>query len=132
MRGGLLHVPQRHSGVQRGGDERVPKRVGRDGLGDPGPAGGLADDPPGAVPVQSSVRGQERWPFCALADGQVDRPGGARRQRDSDHLAALAGDRHCPVPALQAQLLDVRAGGLGDPQPVQREQRDQRVPGWRS
>jgi hypothetical protein len=31
------------------------------------------------------------------------------------------------VPALQAQLLDLRAGGLGDPQPVQREQRDQRV-----
>jgi hypothetical protein len=33
-------------------------------LGDPGAAGGLADDPPGAVPV----------------------PGGPRRQRDSDHL----------------------------------------------
>jgi len=31
------------------------------------------------------------------------------------------------VPALQAQLLDVGAGGLRDPQPVQREQRDQRV-----
>ena len=31
------------------------------------------------------------------------------------------------MPALQAQLLDVGAGGLRDPQPVQREQRDQRV-----
>ena len=31
------------------------------------------------------------------------------------------------MPAFQAQLLDVRAGGLGDPQPVPREQRDQRV-----
>jgi hypothetical protein len=105
------------------------RRAGRAStFGDPGAAGGLADDPPGAVPVQpSSVRGQEHWPFCALADGQVDCPGGARRQRDGDHLAALTGDRHRPVPAFQAQLLDVRAGGLGDPQPVQREQRDQRM-----
>jgi hypothetical protein len=31
------------------------------------------------------------------------------------------------MPALQAQLLDVSAGGLRDPQPVQREQRDQRM-----
>jgi hypothetical protein len=31
------------------------------------------------------------------------------------------------VPTLLAELLDVSAGGLGDPQPVQREQRDQRV-----
>jgi len=31
------------------------------------------------------------------------------------------------VPALYAQVLDVGAGGLGDPQPVQREQRDQRM-----
>ena len=37
---------------KRGRDERMPKRVGRDGLGDPGAAGGLADDPPGAVLVQ--------------------------------------------------------------------------------
>jgi hypothetical protein len=36
-------------------------------------------------------------------------------------------DGQCPVPAFQAQVLDVRAGGLRDPQPVQREQRDQRV-----
>ena len=54
----------------------------RDGLADPGPAGGLADDPSGAVPVQPSpVGGQEDRPAGALADGQVDRPGGARRQR---------------------------------------------------
>jgi hypothetical protein len=36
------------------------------------------------------------------------------------------------VPALQAQVLDVRAGRLRDPQPVQREQRDQRMPGRRT
>jgi len=35
------------------------------------------------------------------------------------------------VAAFDAQVFDVGAGGLGDPQPVQREQRDQRVLGRR-
>jgi hypothetical protein len=52
---------------------------------------------------------------------------GARRQRDGDHFAALAGDGQGPVPALQAQVLDVRAGGFGHPQAVQGEQGDQRM-----
>jgi hypothetical protein len=74
----LLHVPQRHPGIQTG-DERVPQRVRGDGLGDPGAAGGPADDPPGAVPVQPPpFPGQEYWAFGALADGQVDRPGAVR------------------------------------------------------
>ena len=111
----------------------MPQRVGRDGLGDPGAAGDLADDPPGAVPVQPRpVRGQEHRPVRALADGQVDRPGSARRQRDGDHLAALAGDRESPVPALQAQVLDVGASGLRYPQPVQCGQGDQRMLGRRT
>jgi hypothetical protein len=36
------------------------------------------------------------------------------------------------VPAIQAQVLDVGARRFGDPQPVQREQGDQRVLGWRA
>ena len=100
----------------------------RDGFGDPGTAGSRADDPPGAVPVESSpVRGQEHRPFGALADGQVERPGGPRRQRNGDDLSALAGDGQRSVPALQAKVLDVGAGGLRDPQPVQGEQGDQRM-----
>jgi hypothetical protein len=35
---------------------------------------------------------QEDRPFHALADRQVDRLGGARRERDRDDLPALAGD----------------------------------------
>jgi hypothetical protein len=31
------------------------------------------------------------------------------------------------VAAFQIEVLDVGAGGLGDPQPVQREQRDRRM-----
>ena len=47
---------------RRGGDERVPQRVRRDVLGDPGAAGGRADDPPGAVPVQPPPVRQEHGP----------------------------------------------------------------------
>jgi hypothetical protein len=42
-------------------------------------------------------------------------------------LPALAGDGQGPVAAFGAQGLDTGAGGFGDPQPVQGEQRDQRM-----
>lgn len=93
-----------------------------------GAAGEAPDDPSGAVAVQPAPIGrQEDGSFGALADGQVDRPGGARCQRDGDHLAALVGDHQGAVAALDTQGLNAGAGGFGDPQPVQREQRDQRV-----
>ncbi len=52
MRGGLLHVLQRHPGIERGRNERVSQRVRANVLGDPGPAGNSPHDPGGAVPVQ--------------------------------------------------------------------------------
>ena len=51
MGGGLLNVAERHAGVERGGNARVPERVRADVLADAGAASDLADDPPGAVPV---------------------------------------------------------------------------------
>jgi hypothetical protein len=70
----------------------------------------LADDPGSAMTVQpAAVRGQEDWPLAPLADRQVDRPGGAWRERHGDDLAALAGDHQGPVPALDAQCLNVGA-----------------------
>jgi hypothetical protein len=57
--------------------------------GDPGPV----DDPGGAVPVEASpVRGEEERTVGAFADGRVDCPRGARRERDGHDLAALASD----------------------------------------
>ena len=92
VRGGFLHIAQRDPSVQRGGDKRVPQRMRPDRLGDPGAAGHPADHPPSAVPVQpSAISGQEDRSLAALADGQVDRPRGARRERDGDHFAALCG-----------------------------------------
>jgi hypothetical protein len=46
-------------------------------------------------------------------------------------LPPFAGDHQGTVPALQAEGLDVGAGGLGDPQAIEGEQADQGVlPGW--
>lgn len=81
---------------------------GPTGVGDPGAAGYPADDPRGAVPVQAPpVRIEEDRPVAALGDGKVDCPCCARRQRDRDDLATLAGDDQGPVATLDAQGLDV-------------------------
>jgi hypothetical protein len=61
-----------------------------DGLGDPGPAGDLADDPSGAMAVQPPPIGrQEDGSFASLADCQVDCPRGAWYERDGDDLPPL-------------------------------------------
>jgi hypothetical protein len=125
-----MDIPQRHASFERRGDERVPERMRPYLLGQPGAAGDAADDPSGAVPVQPLPgSGGEDRSFAALADGEVDRAGGARGERDDGFLAALAGDRQRPVSSLGAQGFDVGAGGLGHAQPVEGEQRDQRVLG---
>ena len=83
---------------------------------------------PTGLPVQPPpVGSNEDRSLGPFADGQVDRPRSARRQWDGDHLAALAGDRQGPVPALDAQGFNVGADSFGHPEPVERQQRDQRV-----
>jgi hypothetical protein len=123
VRGGLLHVAQRDSGVKRGSYKSMSQRVGADALGDPGLPGDAADDPPGTMPVEPvPVDGHEDRAFGALTDGQVDSPCGARRERDGYDLAALSGDDQGAVPALEPEGLDVRARGLRHPQPIERQQ----------
>ena len=88
-----MDITKRYPGVEGGGDERMPQGVRPDRLGHSGAAGYPAHDPPGTVPVQpAAISRQEDRSFGALADGQVDRPRGARCERDGDNLAALAGD----------------------------------------
>jgi hypothetical protein len=107
MGSGFLHVSQGHAGVQGGGDERMPQRVRPDVLGDPGAAGNAADDSPGAVPVQPPpVRGEEDRSLASLADSQIDRPRGARRQRDGDggtRPAVVTGGSAPTGPAFRSQ-----------------------------
>src|SRR6266702_5291142 len=111
--GGFLDIPQRDPSIERGGDERMPQGVRSDGLANPGAAGYPPDDPPGSMPVQpAAIRREEDRSFSAFPDGQVDRPGGARGERDGDNLAALARDDQGPVAALDTEGLDVGAGGL--------------------
>jgi hypothetical protein len=124
----LLHVSERDAGVEGGGDERVAERVRPDRLVDPGLAGEASDDPPSRVAVQRlAVPSEEDRAFYPLGDGQVDRSRRARRERDSDDLAALAHDSERAMAALHAERLDVGAQSFGDPQAVDGEEGDQRV-----
>ena len=66
-------------------------------------------------------------PSAAFADDQIDRSGGAGRERDGDVLAALAQDQQGAVTAFQAESFDVGTDRFRHPQPVQRQQRDQGV-----
>jgi len=133
VQGGFLDVAERNAGVEGGSDKRVPQGMSPDRFGDPGAVGYPADDPRGAMPVQPlPIRAAEDRPVHALADGKVDRPRGGGRERDGDDLAALAGDHQGTVPPLHAQGFNAGAGGFGDPQPVERQQRDQRVLGRRA
>jgi hypothetical protein len=87
-----------------------------------------------AAPCRSSrcrLGPRKIGPSTPLTNGQVDRPRRPRRERDGDHLAALADDNQSPVPALDAQVLDVGVGGFGDPQPVECQQGDQCMLGGR-
>ena len=60
-----------------------------------------------------------------LADGQIDRAGGAWHQRNERRLGAFAHDTEHPMSPLQAHILDVGVARLGDPQPVQAQQHRQ-------
>jgi hypothetical protein len=62
-----------------------------------------------------------------LANREVESPGDPRRQRHRDDLATFAGNCEGPMTSLQAQRVNIRAEGFGDAQPVQRQQRHQRV-----
>jgi hypothetical protein len=77
-------------------------------LANPARRGDPADDPPGGVPVHPlPVRAPEDRPVEAFADGQVNRSGGARRERDGDQLAALTQHGQGAVPTFQPEVVDV-------------------------
>ena len=56
---------------------------------------------------QAAIGSEEDWHLTALADGQVDCPCRARRERH--YLAAFAGGHQSPVPALSAQGIPMPA-----------------------
>ncbi|MFZ0230277.1 MAG: hypothetical protein WAL41_25785 [Mycobacterium sp.] len=86
----------------------------------PQTAGGGVAVHPDAAAVE-----QDR-PAAASADGPADGPPDGWRQRDHDDLGALAAHAQHPVAVLVAEVGDVRAGGLEDPQAEQAEHGHQR------
>ena len=73
----------------------------------PSPWGSTASQPTSQASPPVRVRNDRA--LAAFADGQVDRPCGAWRQRGSDDLAAVAGDGHGSVPAGRARCSAAKA-----------------------
>lgn len=123
-----MDVAQRNTGVECSSDERMSQGVRANGLVDAGAAGNAAHDATGAMPVHPlSVWPAKDRSLESFADGQVDRPCGAGREWDGDDLAAHAKDGEGAVATVDAKRVDVGAKCLGDPETVDREQRDQGV-----
>jgi hypothetical protein len=99
MTRGFLDVAQRDTGVEGSGDEGMAQRVRTNPLGDASSTRDAPHDPGGGVAVESlTARSDEDWSFAALADREIDRACGTRRERDDDHLAALAQNREVRWP----------------------------------
>ena len=116
--GGDLDVPEVDAGIEHGRDESVAEHVRvRPGRLDAGGSGEVAQTAGGRVPVHPGAAAvEEDWPAGAVPDGPVDGPPDCWRQRHQDDLGALAAYAQYPVAVLLAEVDDVRAGGLEDPQ----------------
>jgi hypothetical protein len=101
--------------------------VRRDPHGDPRPAGQPLHGAVGGGAIHPLTVGvDEDRSVRSFSDVEVERPSGTRGERDRHPFAALAQHPQRPVSALDVQIRDVGAERFGDPQPVQRQQRDQR------
>jgi hypothetical protein len=123
-----LDVAQWDAGVQGGRDEGMARGVRSHALADPGMARDATHDPRRTVTVEAQpVTPDEDRTFAAFTEDKIDGAGGARRERHGDGLAALTHDDQGAVAALESQAFDVGTDRFRDSQPVQRQQRDQRV-----
>ena len=126
--GGDLDVPEVDAGIEHGRDKRVAEHV-RMSPGDLD-AGGFGESPQtagGRVPVHPPAAAVEQDRSArAVRDRTVDGPADRWRQRDQDDLGAFAAYAQHPVAVLFAEVGDVRAGGLEDPQADQPEHGHQR------
>ena len=88
--------------------------------------GGEVTQPPrGGVPVHAGTALVEQQRAGeALASGAVHRAAHRGWQRDEDDLATLVADPQHPVAVFLAQVVDVGADGLEDPQAEQAYERE--------
>jgi hypothetical protein len=119
--GSDLDIAQVDARVEHGGDERVAEHVRVcPGDGHAGGRGEAAQAAGGRVPVHPGAAAVEQdRPVRAVCDRLVDGPADGWRQRDQDDLGALAAYAQHPVAVLLAEIGDVRARGLEDPQAKQ-------------
>ena len=132
MRGGFLHVAQRHAGIERGGDERVPERVRADGL--PIPARRATRRTIRAAPCRSSRRPSPARNIGPSVRSPMARSIARAVRGASGMVTTLPPLRvmaRVRWPRSRPRCLDVGAGRLGHPQPVEGQQRDQRMLGRR-
>jgi hypothetical protein len=126
--GSDLHVAQIGAGVEHGRDVGVAEHVrvcpgdlDAGGFGKPVQAAG------GRVPVHPGAAGvQQDRPADPGSYRPVDGPADRGRQRDQDDLGALAAYAQDPVAVFLAEVGDVGAGGLENPQAEQAEHGHQR------
>ena len=102
VRGGFLHVAQRHPRVQPGGDERVPQRVRRF------PVTGI--EAPRVPPGRSPGRGRRRPGHPARSDEMspfavagVGRPRPARRRPGDAQISQIRAERARSRPGIGCQ-----------------------------
>jgi hypothetical protein len=121
--GGDLDIPKVDSGVEHGRDKGVTKHMRvRSGDLDAGVLGESAQAAGRGVPVHPGAAAIEQdRPAYPVSGRLVDSVSDGWWQRDQDHLGALAAYAQDPVAVLLAQVGDVRAGGLEDPQAEQPE-----------
>jgi len=94
---------------------------------DAGDCGVPAQAAGGGVPVHLGASAVEQYrPVGAVCGCPVDGPADCWWQRYQDDFGAFPAHAQHPVSVLLAQVGDVRAGGLEDPQAEQSEHGDQR------
>ena len=121
--GSDLDVTQIDPGIEHGRDERMAKHMR---MPPDGPDSGGCCKPSqaasGCMAVHSGAAEVEQdRPVKAVTDRLVDGPPDRWWQRDQNDLAAFAAHAQHPVSMLLAQIADVRASGLEDPQAKQPE-----------
>ena len=118
--------PKRDARVERSGDERVAQAVRRDALVDPSSFHEAFDHSVGAVPVHpAALDAKEDRANGALPDVEIEGSAGARGDGNRDVLAAFADNRQRAMASLGRQIADIGVERFGDPQAVQRQQRDE-------
>jgi hypothetical protein len=128
MAGCDLDIPEVDASIEHGRHEGVAEhmRVGSANL-DPRGAGELMQAAGRGVPVHPGAAAVEQDRAPRPGPGRpVDGPADGGRQRDQDNLGAFAADAQHPVAVLFAEVADIGAGGLEDPQAEQAEHGHQR------